>query len=473
MSKFLKKYGVFILSTFLLVFPALFSKFPLVYSDSGTYINSSVSFIPPVDRPLGYGIFINIFSWVYTLWPVVLAQSAMGVFLIWKFTKLLLKGKSEKQQKVAFFSTVILLAIGSSVVWYASQLMPDVFIAYGVMAVLLYFIDHEAKRWDHVGYLIVILVCFITHFSHLLILALTIGIIFWVRNWRWKDQLGEAKRFFKRVAMVLVLGIFSVLFMSVMNYREFNKFAPSMATYIFMTGRLAESGILEKYLEKQCEMQSERCCNLCGNYEDIKSTNDLIWSDGGILSQHGWNWIEANECSKSLFWEVMGNPEYFMYFVLDCGRNTMVQLFQVNIGGGLGAYRVDSSPHTAVDKHFWAERNYYLDTAQSYDLLKLDFFRVLNYFFIVGTIFLMVVFSIYGKFSAQEKFILAFLLIAYFFNAFVTASLANVYDRLQARMTWPFVLFAALVMIRIGLEFYAKNRIVLQRREPENQNRSN
>lgn len=456
MIRFLKNNWIFILSSLLLIFPALFSKFPLVFSDSGTYINSSVTFIPPSDRPLGYGLFINVFSWKYTLWTVIIAQGIIASFLIWNMTLFILREKDQRFTRISFISVVILLAMASSLPWYASQIMPDIFIAYGAVATLLLFVKKEEKKWRYIAYILIILVSFMTHFSHFIILFLAMVVLIYLHRQYPLSPFHVNRKNKYKPLMVFILGIVSFLFMSITNYFEFKKFSPSMGTYVFLTGRLAESGILERYLDDQCDKGEVSYPRLCEAPDRYKSTTDLIWSGDGVLAQNGWDWVKADSALKPLFYDIMSNPEYFFYFSFDCAKNTMIQMFQVNIGGGLDSYREGSAAHFAVDNHLWAEKNYFLDSKQSYDLLKLDFFRVFNYFLIVLTIFLFAFYFIYNRLKNDEAIAFKFLFLCYFFNAMVTASLANVYDRLQARITWPLVLIAILVLIRIIYNYLSK-----------------
>ena len=68
----------FVLTGLIIVYPAFMNMYPLVYSDTGTYILSSRELVAPVDRPLMYGLLIRLFSWQVSLWPVVIFQGALG-----------------------------------------------------------------------------------------------------------------------------------------------------------------------------------------------------------------------------------------------------------------------------------------------------------------------------------------------------------------------------------------------------------
>ena len=47
------------ISVFVLIIPALKNGYPILFSDSGTYLSSGHSGYVPVDRPILYGIFVR------------------------------------------------------------------------------------------------------------------------------------------------------------------------------------------------------------------------------------------------------------------------------------------------------------------------------------------------------------------------------------------------------------------------------
>lgn len=68
-------WGVTLLSIIISLFPAIINGFPILYSDSGTYIERAFSNIPPADRSIGYSWWIRATSWQTGLWPVIIAQA--------------------------------------------------------------------------------------------------------------------------------------------------------------------------------------------------------------------------------------------------------------------------------------------------------------------------------------------------------------------------------------------------------------
>src|SRR5829696_8859661 len=72
---------LFVLTIFFLILPALQNGYPLTYSDTGTYIYSGYEKFVPIDRPVGYGLFIYFFSQlINSLWTIIILQA---VFIFW------------------------------------------------------------------------------------------------------------------------------------------------------------------------------------------------------------------------------------------------------------------------------------------------------------------------------------------------------------------------------------------------------
>ena len=83
------EFPIILFGTFILLAVALFNGYPLVYSDSGTYIKSGIEGFVPPDRPIIYGLFIAFFSFEYSLWLVILAQNLLTAFVLFEVFKFL------------------------------------------------------------------------------------------------------------------------------------------------------------------------------------------------------------------------------------------------------------------------------------------------------------------------------------------------------------------------------------------------
>ncbi len=75
-----------IICSFLLIWPSLYNGFALLYSDSGSYLDSGIHLKPPLDRPLFYGYFLRLTTMQAFTWGAVIAQ---GFFSFWVIHRVL------------------------------------------------------------------------------------------------------------------------------------------------------------------------------------------------------------------------------------------------------------------------------------------------------------------------------------------------------------------------------------------------
>ncbi len=104
-----------------LVWPALWNRYPIVFSDTGTYLSQAVHRYFGWDRPVFYSLFILPLHLALTTWPVVVAQSWLAVLVL-------------DQVRRAFGLTIewllgltVVLAVVTWLPWTVSELMPDLF----------------------------------------------------------------------------------------------------------------------------------------------------------------------------------------------------------------------------------------------------------------------------------------------------------------------------------------------------------
>lgn len=456
MSVFFKSKWHHFLSVIIIISLSLYNKYPLVFSDSGSYIDSSYTFDTPIDRPLGYGIFIHLFSWRHTMLPVVIGQGAIASFLIWNIILLTLPKLKERFIKMLYITLSVILVLASSLSWYVNQIMPDIFISLGTLVIVILFLKQNISVWKYIFLVFILFFCFASHLSHFLILALSVITFLLLHKNKSSFKEIKSKRLKLNLGLILILGIASITFMTLTNYSKHGQLKPTNGTNVFILGRLAESGNLERYLKEHCN-ENTILSNLC--VSNPKSPSELLWSENGIIHYYDLNWIKADSAAKIIVNDILTTPKYLFPFIYDCLRNTFVQLFQFKIGSGLANYNETSGPYSAINNYFWAERNYFLSTEQSFGLLYLPFFNALNFFLILISVLIYAYGFIYSKLTNYEILIFRFLIITYFYNALITATFANIYDRLQARISWPLVFLALLILTRMLYQHFQHEKI--------------
>jgi hypothetical protein len=405
---------------------------------------SSFSLIPPLDRPIGYGLFIRAVSWQASMWPVVFFQGLIASILIFKTIKLVLE---PKRLFLIHFAIVLFLTLFSSLAWYSSQIMPDVFASFLIITLFL-FLDPKNKWWETVGYFFLLFLLVISHFSHLLI---AISLVILALGYLTLNGIRNNRQVFQRFSLIGLSCLLAIQFLMINNSLNGNGYRLNVSSSVFLTARFAESGILHKYLKKTCPTKPCAFCPYADSLPDMATK--FIWDSNGPLAKSGLGWKEADRECSPIVTAVFTNSEYLKPFIGESFKATLKQLFQLDLGSGLSAYRENSAPFYPIKYHLGSEINEFLTSEQSYNKLNFSILNLLNYL-VLATSLLLIFACFYLK--LVTKVLLQLIVVVtsgIVLNAAVTASLANVYDRLQARVSWLIIFVSLLCLIKIISHF--------------------
>ena len=79
----------------LLLWPAFLNGYPLVFSDTGAFLEqTAAAALPAWDKPVVYGPLLHAFHWRLSLWPAAAAQALLLSWLLWR-TGRMLRGRAE------------------------------------------------------------------------------------------------------------------------------------------------------------------------------------------------------------------------------------------------------------------------------------------------------------------------------------------------------------------------------------------
>jgi hypothetical protein len=80
--------------------PAIWNGFPLIFTDSLSYLHSGVELVAPVDRPIFYGLFTRLSNLILDLWGLLFLQSVLVIFLLLKLASALFPNLSIKNSLI-------------------------------------------------------------------------------------------------------------------------------------------------------------------------------------------------------------------------------------------------------------------------------------------------------------------------------------------------------------------------------------
>jgi hypothetical protein len=439
-----------LLAGLVLLYAALYNGFPLVTSDTGTYLVSALDLIVPTDRPATYGLFIRATSlWGWSLWGVAFAQCLLLGGLLLRYIREFAPRLVHPAGRLAL---LVLVVWATGVSWFSSQLMPDIFTAIGVLALGLVLLGRCRSSWERAGWLAVTFLAELVHSSNLLIfniIVLLMGLVAW-----WAPVGGVAQLRPGRWALVLAVTLSGWVALPALHAALGGGFTIVRASPAFLMARLSESGVLERFLDRECN--GPNSYSLC-KYRS-KLPNDamgFMWSTDTPM-QLGGGMEATRDEYRSIIGLVLRSPRYYPALAWTTVQATLRQLTHVNLGDGLGPYRENTAP-------YWPMRSYpyelktYMSSMQNHGQLG---FGELNER--AGLAYLLaVVVGLSGLASrAVRRWLgpgaaswLTLVGTALVANAFATGAVANVYDRLQARVAWllPFTVLVLVTELLLGL----------------------
>ena len=263
-----------------LVAPALWNGFPLIFPDTGGYLQRPILGTLELGRSALYGAFL-IAGMPLSFWPNILAQAALMVWLI----ALTLRVHGLGGRPWWLLGIVAALTLTTSLPWFTAQLMPDVMFPAGVLALyLLAFGGGEIRRGERIGLCATIAFAIASHMAFMAVaLALVAALL----------VIGLLKNFpTPRLAMAGAAIAGGLLLAPVSNLAITGQFAFTPGGASFLFNRLVEDGLVTRYLDETCPDPTLRLCpyrsEISTGYDDWLWRNDTpFWKLGGWKDYSG------------------------------------------------------------------------------------------------------------------------------------------------------------------------------------------
>lgn len=440
---------VLLLGSLICLSAALYNGFPLVSSDTGTYLNSAVHRDVPTDRPITYGLFLRLASLRFSYWFAIWAQCLLLAALLLRCVAEFVPWLRSWVLRLALLGG---LAWATGFAWYSSQLMPDIFTPIGLLALGLLVLGRFDSRLGQGLLLLTLLLATITHTSNLLSYTLTclaMGVLAWQQRLFARQLLRRAHWL---AATATVLAGWVVL--PALHAGFGGGFTITRAAPVFLMGRLVEAGIVDAYLNDHCG--DPDAAWLCA-YRD-KLPNDaitFIWDGSSPYNQTGG--LEANlSAYRRIVRAIFTSPRYYPRLATMAIQSTFRQLTHIAQGDGLVAYRENTSPYWKIPDLASYEMKPYLSSLQNHSSLHFEelterTYTTQNWALLVLALGAAAV----HRRQLPQPAVPALLVLVLWcfgmvFNAFATGALANVIDRLQGRVAW-LLPFGALLLLASAL----------------------
>jgi hypothetical protein len=426
------------LSAGFLLIIAIWNGYPLVYSDTSTYLSSGFVLDTPIDRPITYGLFMRVCSLNgWSLWGVVLAQSlllahvlgltlrSLGVTIVW------------------IRSAVIgVMAITTGLPFITGQLITDVFTPILFVTLFLLLWDRGGERKERIMLFLLFLLSYAMHMSHIAIVGVVLVSVLVFSP--------ILRRFgaMPKLATLIVLVVLSVAGTLAMG--------PSLSKSknTFFAAKMAEHGILQRYLEKQCGSEDLILCERLGSIP--YSADAFLWADDSPKHLYPDRRTMEAEFAQIRAGSFADGELRWMHVkaaVISIGQ----QLTRFAVGDGNGSFGPGTLLFERVEAYVPGEVGMYSRSRQMDKEGFMGSMVLFNawYDWVMALCLLaIIILSFYWRRSIGDRstlsIALVYLLIAYVLNAAVNAGLVMVADRFGTKMAWciPFLLMVVILAIR-------------------------
>jgi hypothetical protein len=407
---------------------AFYNGFPLVYSDTSTYLASGFELETPVDRPITYGLFLRLTSLNgFSLWGTIFFQSLLLAYLVFKlFVVLNISGPLQK--------TVLALAVctlASGVSWVTSQLIADVFTPMLILVWMLIFLDKHPSRRNTFLYYFLLFFVTAMHMSHLMITCGFLAVILLMR-------INKKVREFIPLAKVGYVFLFSAM--------TFLIFASSYSKYknVFFVGKLEGSGILKEILDENC---SDHHFKLCMYKDSLPhNTNEFIWNEESPLKKIG-GYKGGKQELKEISSLATGNAKYLEKIIAMAAKDSWRQLYTFNIGDGNGVFMQGTRLYERIGRYIPNDVSMYAKSRQQQG--KLSGVTVIALYFITTICIAILLCSwLVWKMKKKTLVILTAPVSGIILNAIACGSWSEVADRYQCRVMWLLILLPLILYYR-------------------------
>lgn len=438
----LKYYLTLAICAMALILPTIINGYPLVNSDTATYLQSG--FIPdaPWDRPITYGILLRIFSINgCSMWFAIFMQGYITAWLLY----LCIKEFSGTRQPMLFtLATTIFLALFTSLSWVVSQLIADVYTGLAILCAAL-LIKGKQEKLNTILLYILYFICIAVHTAHFLSFIAIILLLLIFARFVLKGL--PVKQVRKTLAIMLVLTVATIGIMGA---------SMSKSRPMFFMASLLDKGILKPALDEMC---ADSAYNLCKYKDELPAdVNLFMWEDSSPMAKEG-GWRATHPEYKHIISEILSNPKYVWMYIKASIAFTLKQLITFNIGDGNTPFPQYSNVHNDMLRFIPHEADNFLQSMQNKKDIK-PLLKIPNYIiYVTALVSIVVIILLVLKSPTQLTInLLVIIVVGLIINETMCATFSMVNGRYGCRVMW-LIPFAAIVFILSNLRKSGKSEI--------------
>jgi len=454
------------LGALMLLWPAIYNGFPLLYPDSMTYLADGT----PVARALFqhhfssyygvrsllYSLVLLPFHWNRTAWPVAALQALLAAWVLW----LTVRALTPRRASGNYLGLMVALSLLSSLSWYSVFIMPDVL---GPLVYLAFFLvvfaRNKLARWEILSLCAIACWGITAHATHLLLAAGLCGLLvllslFQKKHWRQRLQ---------GVALTVAIVALAIAVQMALNAYLTGVPTLNIERPPYLLARIIADGPGRLYLDQHCDRQQWAVCAYRAKLDD--DPDDFLWAPDGVYQS-------ATEQNQTL---IRNQEMPLVKAAVSAYPRLQLQHSAANFHDQLlayGLYGFDPSPWIldAFPSTMPAAQASYQRSLQARGALPLEFLdSILNGSVKVSLVMIVLLLALrVRRLSAQlwALTVMVFTMIAA--NALLTGVLSVVDDRYGCRVIWMIPLLAGLLLVDLLEHRAARRESVAQHRESSN-----
>jgi hypothetical protein len=436
---------VVLLGALLLCWPAFYNHYPLLYPDSISYLSDG--------RGVAYSLFVHrisnfsgmrseiyslgIFPWHWgiTPWGVVAMQALAMAWLLWLVVRSILP----RNTGFYFLSLIALLSLLTSVSWYVSLIMPDVFGAALYLCIYLLVFGRETLSGRKRRAVAVIAWWSVTaHATHLMLAAGICLLLALLLGFRWQPMLRRG-RAVGEVALVVLLAAGAQVALHAYLYGKpsLNGNRPP-----YLMARIIADGPGRLYLQQHCGQLRWAICDRVQSLPD--NDDEFLWADGGV-------WPSASPATQA---RLMEEEMPLVRGTLLAYPREQIAASSQNFWQQLNDFGVDDFDNNtwmegALDHVMPGPHAKYLRSRQAHNAVPSHLFTEVQWWVVMASALVVIALIPWWRRCGPTRLLeLTVILVPTIVaNAFVTAVLSTIDSRYQSRVIWLVPLLAALLVM--------------------------
>jgi hypothetical protein len=430
-----------------LLAPAAYNRFPLIFPDTSAYFSVAWANSWPVDRAGFYGAFLapilrNVAA-VPAMWLSAFVQaSVLALVLV-----AVLRRVWPSASPMGAFALIAAIGLTTSLSLHASQLLPDAFTG---VVILLAWLTASRNIEDRGTPLLWLATGLLTllHFTHTLIVAAVVLVTVFVHALS-----GTALKEVARRILAAALTIAAVLAShTAINGIYFNRWTPSPLGGYFLFARLHQDGLVPRWFDRHCGTDAPKeLCDIRGSIP--QNMEVLLWSHGQyspfierinkqIGTPESWRWVDmtAEAARGSLKEEPLSFAKYAA--IATAGQFVHFQALE------------DECPENCRNPRMFEWQQSLIEPMRSSRQLSGELpkreIRILTSITAVAGLLLLLPLLVIAI-GRRDVLALSFLsatIVGLLSNAAVAGALSHVDNRYQSRVIWLVPFLAAVLILR-------------------------